>query len=285
MLKQFHLIGLISWLALAASPSAAVESVMGYRTNARMPYISDGTGNGIYRDLYTTACKRVGCTLKIVRLPKERINRALHEGEVDFYPGYAFNLIREQSVFFFPNGLVERFAIVNPESAPPIKSFSDLIGQRELRSLGNPSYLPPDIQNQTQTYHVSELGIPRALHMLRLGRADFFIYDDVTLRFYWLTEETNGLRFNSPLEAERAMYTAWSKRSHLYQTLPNTAYRNGLPISPENHPQRLNPASIPGRLQAELARMQQSGETSLIVQRHLTPPRPGGAETSVVPSR
>jgi ABC-type amino acid transport substrate-binding protein len=265
---------LLTLLIAITHPLSAqtTELVMGYRTNERLPYIDDQTNEGIYQALYSEACRKIGATLKIIRLPKIRIQNAIEQGTVDFYPGYTFTSEREQSAFFFPNGLTERYVIVNRLNQSPIQRYEDLAGKSEVQSLGNPSFLPAHIREKVKTTHVGELGVERALRILEAGRVDFYIYDELTLRYYWPSLATDKLRLNDSLDTPTDMYTGWSKKSAHYKVVKNPAYQREKPLSPENHPDKLDPKSLAGQLQSTLKTMRQSGETDAIIKKYINNP-------------
>ena len=57
---------------------AACSLVMGYRTSERQPLIARAPdNNGLYKELYTKAAHKIGCSLEVKRLPKKRILRLL----------------------------------------------------------------------------------------------------------------------------------------------------------------------------------------------------------------
>lgn len=269
MLKTLALLMTLLTALMHPVTSIGSELIMGYRTNERLPYIDDTTNNGIYLELYSEACRRIGATLKIVRLPKVRVNKAVENGSIDFYPGYTFTHEREQFALFLPNGLSERHLIINRLDQPPIKSYKELAGKTEIRSLGNPSYLPESIQNQVKSTDLGELGIERALRIVEAGRIDFFIYDETTLRYYWPAMATSKLRLNDSLDTPAPMYAGWSKKSPHYKTIKNTSYQSTKSLSPENQPDKLDPQSLAGKLEATLKAMSQSGETQAIVNKHI----------------
>ena len=265
---------LITAIAAQAFPAWAQdpELVMGYRTNERRPYIEDESDDGIYKALYSRACQRIGCTLKVVRLPKKRVLQALAQGEVDFYPGYTYNAEREAIVLFVANGLRERHVIITRAKHAPVRGYADLDNSVELRSLGNPDLLPPPWQARTKVLQVPELDVERAFRLISAGKADFYIYDELTLRFYWERLRPAGLTLHPSLEPWQAMHMGFSKHSRFYRALPNPDYRADQPLSPDNYPQRLDPASLAGKLSAALQAMKQSGETERIVEHFLQTP-------------
>lgn len=265
---------LIAAIAAQACPARAQdpELVMGYRTNERRPYIEDNNDGGIYKTLYSRACQRIGCVLKVVRLPKKRVLQALAQGEVDFYPGYTFTAEREPIALFVPNGLRERHIIITRADHPPVRGYADLENQVELRSLGNPDLIPSPSKERIKVLQVPEMDTERAFRMLSGGKADFYIYDELTLRFYWERLRPAGLTLHPSLEPWQAMQMGFSKHSRFYRALPNPDYRADQPLSPDNYPVRLDPASLAGKLTAALQAMKQSGETERIVEHFLQTP-------------
>ncbi|MDK2688370.1 amino acid ABC transporter, partial [Vibrio vulnificus] len=97
-------LGLLLFLCGFIYPSfATTEIIMGYRTTAKMPYIhAEPSDDGFYFELYDEAAKRIGVTLKVVRLPKVRVLHALEAREIDFYPGFAFDEERAKYAYWVP---------------------------------------------------------------------------------------------------------------------------------------------------------------------------------------
>ena len=192
-------------LALAQDP----ELVMGYRTNERRPYIDDDNDEGIYKTLYSRACQRIGCTLKVVRLPKKRVLQALAQGEVDFYPGYTYNVGARPIALFLPNGLRERHVVITRASHPAVVSYVDLGNGVELRNLGNGPDSPA-VASAHQGTASAGIGCGTRLPPDQRRQGDFYIYDELTLRFYWERLRPTGLTLHPSLEPWQAMHMGFS---------------------------------------------------------------------------
>ena len=89
--------------------SFSCEMKMGYRTNERLPLITQAPINeGIYIDLYRRALKDIGCKLSVIRAPKKRIMYMLEIGEIDFYPGLGYSAERDKYIYYIDSGLTNQ---------------------------------------------------------------------------------------------------------------------------------------------------------------------------------
>ncbi|MCU8560748.1 transporter substrate-binding domain-containing protein [Vibrio vulnificus] len=173
---------------------ATTEIIMGYRTTEKMPYIhAEPSDDGFYFELYDEAAKRIGAKLKVVRLPKLRVLLALEAGEIDFYPGFAFDLERAKYAYWVPNGTYQRDVAVTLKGRPLMTQATSLDGFTQLVALGNPDYLVGRDTSKMNQFTVSELDVGRAMTFLRRGRADFYVYEEDTLRYYLKTEGLNDM--------------------------------------------------------------------------------------------
>lgn len=163
--------GLLLLLCGFIYPSlATTEIIMGYRTTEKMPYIhAEPSDDGFYFELYDEAAKRIGAKLKVVRLPKLRVLLALEAGEIDFYPGFAFDLERAKYAYWVPNGTYQRDVAVTLKGRPLMTQATSLDGVTQLVALGNPDYLVDRDTSKMNQFTVSELDVGRAMTFLRRG--------------------------------------------------------------------------------------------------------------------
>lgn len=234
---------------------------MGYRTTNKLPYIEEAPSNeGLYKDLYSEACRRIGCELEIVRLPKKRILIALEEGELDFYPGFAFNKERAKYAFWFRNGLQQRDIAISLDTLHDLKTYDDLKGLRYLAALGNPDYFEGDIPESLRVFTVAELDIERALKMLSLHRADFYIYEEDTMKFWVKSRNITGFKFHPELiKRFYWMYVGFSRLSPHFQQVANSKYDSTREMSATNFPYEVKEGSVVDQLRDALWEMHEEG--------------------------
>jgi hypothetical protein len=171
-------------LAAAISmPATACELVMGYRTTARLPNIEAAPSNaGLYLDLYTAAAKRIGCTLSVVRAPKNRILNHLQQGKIDFYPGFTFSPERASLFYFAGNGLPSRQVGLTLAGVPPIRDYGSLRGKVLLSAMGG-GHINLDKEG-VLVRTPPELSIDRAISLIEEEKAFIFVDELSTLSFY-----------------------------------------------------------------------------------------------------
>jgi len=259
-MKKIHFIACL-WLALASLSAHGCELVMGYRTSERLPYIHEAPDNsGFYLELYQIAAQRLGCQLKVVREPKNRILHGLTKGDIDFYPGLGFNEERQQIVHFIANGLQERYIGIGRDDAPAITNLDDLVQHNMvlLRSLGGFDLggLPANLNVR----QLMDMDIGKALALLQERKGDFFVYDEANLRFFLQQHPQPGLKLQtSCCEAPHPMYLGFSRKSPHYAEEANPDYDPGKPLAADNVPTRVKPGSLAASFQAMLAQMADEG--------------------------
>ena len=60
----------------------------------------------------------------------------------------------------------------------------------------------------------------RAFRLISAGKGDFYIYDELTLRFYWERLRPTGLTLHPSLEPWQAMHMGFSKHSRFTARSP-----------------------------------------------------------------
>ncbi|HAS8475491.1 TPA: transporter substrate-binding domain-containing protein [Vibrio vulnificus] len=244
---------------------ATTEIIMGYRTTEKMPYIhAEPSDDGFYFELYDEAAKRIGAKLKVVRLPKLRVLLALEAGEIDFYPGFAFDLERAKYAYWVPNGTYQRDVAVTLKGRPLMTQATSLDGFTQLVALGNGR----DTSKMNQ-FTVSELDVGRAMTFLRRGRADFYVYEEDTLRYYLKTEGLNDMMIHSQfVDRSTPSWAGFSRNSALFQGQENPAYDPNLPLAWNNMPMELVPGSVIDEFRQALHQMEMEGWTQALYRKY-----------------
>lgn len=274
-MKQFFIL-----LVLFSFPSLSCELTMGYRTSERLPYIhAEPDNSGLFLDLYRTAAARIGCELKVVRAPKNRIVRDLMHGKIDFYPSFGFNQQRMRFAHFIANGLPERYIGVSREGIPDIHQTKDLVDKNMVLLISPGGYDLGGLPDKLETRRPPDMDVPLALDLLRAKKGDFFIYDEITLNYYLKRDGKAALKLHHDCcEAPRAMYLGFSRKSPYYEEEPNPKFNPLAPISPENLPKRLRHGSKVEQFSKSLALMQKEGKTGQLVQSVKSTPTLSGTD-------
>ncbi|HFQ5121399.1 TPA: substrate-binding periplasmic protein [Vibrio vulnificus] len=263
--------GLLLLLCGFIYPSlATTEIIMGYRTTEKMPYIhAEPSDDGFNFELYDEAAKRIGAKLKVVRLPKLRVLLALEAGEIDFYPGFAFDLERAKYAYWVPNGTYQRDVAVTLKGRPLMTQATSLDGFTQLVALGNPDYLVGRDTSKMNQFTVSELDVGRAMTFLRRGRADFYVYEEDTLRYYLKTEGLNDMMIHPNfVDRSTPSWAGFSRNSALFQGQENPAYDPNLPLAWNNMPMELVPGSVIDEFRQALHQMEMEGWTQALYRKY-----------------
>ncbi len=191
----------LALLALACSPqqlaAETCELTMGYRTNARAPYIAEAPDNsGLYLSLYQDAAARIGCSLKVVRAPKKRILWEIAKGNIDFYPGLAFSKERHDYAHFIANGLSERYIGVSRADLSDITSFQQLVDKQLVLLISPGSYQLGGLPDKLIVRKPPDMSTDSAIAFLKQHQGDFYVYDESTLRYWLKTHPQHGLKLH-----------------------------------------------------------------------------------------
>ncbi len=211
---------------------------MGYRTNSRPPLIGKAPDNGgLYFDLYSEAVNRIVCQIKIVRKPKKRLLHLLETGEVDFYPGFNFTDERANYVFYIVNGLPGGDVGLSRVDIPDISHLSQLTGKKLIVPLGSPDWNAASYG--MSVLKVSEMSVSRAIKMIQLKRADFFIYNRSSIE-YALVNAQPGLKVHYDCcGGVKPLYLGFSRSSKHFSEVLNELYDSDMPNSPDNFSTKL----------------------------------------------
>lgn len=268
------------FLGLISMPFLVVEAMasepvltMAYRTTEKLPFIAEAPDNrGLFEDMYLEAAKRIGVSLKIVRLPKVRVINGLMDGSIDFYPQFTFSDIRQGYCQFVVNGLrVNYYAISRPE-VERLERVEDFNGLLLLHVLGNPDYLGMLGFGEARVTRVdvAEMDLQKAIHMIEKGRADAYLYEAEPLEYAVAQSGSTMVRLHRRLhQGDEWATLGFSKKSRWAKFEPNPDYDPLIPTSVSNQPQRFEAGSVPARLAQALSEMRQDGTLDVFYQRYL----------------
>lgn len=261
---------LMLFLMTLSTHSQACELTMGYRTNAKPPFIAEmPDNNGLYRDLYTEASRRIGCQLTIVRQPKGRIMHLIKNGEIDFYPGLSFSQQRSEFAAFIANGLKDGNIGLSRADEPEILSMQDVAERKMIMVVSFGGFDQNAEAFGIHVRHPYDYTLDEIVDLILSKRADFHAYNLLAIEHYLLThpEKAKQLKRHSRCCGPTIpMYLGFSKRSPHLALTANPDFDPALPAyNPEradhilNLPNRISPDSVAGRLQQTLEAMQSDG--------------------------
>lgn len=245
------------------STAMSCTLTMGYRSSERLPVINKQPDNsGVYFDLFSTATKKLGCDFKVVRAPKKRILREIKSGKIDFYPGFGFSSERATYVYFIENGLPGGDIGLSHSDFKTIRQLNQLNGHTLIAATGAPDFV--DGIEDVKTYYVDEMTVAKAIKLLQLKRADFFIYDKSTIEYFLKTNDVKDIKIHPDCCGVFPLYLGFSRASPNYKEIVNPEYDSSKPISVENFPTLISQDSLAYRFQQVLKNMKDSGLTDSI---------------------
>lgn len=247
--------------------------VMGYRTTEKLPFIAAAPNNeGIFKDLYTEAARRMGYELQIVRLPKLRIMKSLKSGQIDFYPTLTFDEDREKFVHFARNGLQVKFYVIVRSGLKDLQSSKDLKETVQLRSLGSPDFLGAiGLRfSDVKVREITEMDTSKAIKMLQAKRGDFYIYEAEVIEHDLKKSNPGGVKIyrNLSMRTEWALI-GFSKKSQLYKAETNPYYNKSSPLAYNNLPYLLAINSPLKTLEETLENMRKEGFIDQLLKKYL----------------
>ncbi|MBN1970884.1 MAG: transporter substrate-binding domain-containing protein [Candidatus Delongbacteria bacterium] len=266
-MKIMFLIFLISCFTIAQEDQVIK---MGYRTTEKLPYIGEEPDDsGYFQDLYSEVARRIGCKLEIVRLPKKRVLESLKDGDIDFYPGFSFSDERAEYSYWISTGRKQRDIAISLEDLHDLKEEKDLLGLIQLVALGNPDYLSEFDRTRFIQNVVPEMDLERAVLLLNLKRADFYIYEEDAVKYFIKIKNIKNLKLHTELIAKFDFESAgFSRRSKIFEAVPNLFYDSSKPLSRLNLPENPKVGSIVYRFEKEINKMILEGEVTRIYKKY-----------------
>lgn len=261
-------LALIGWMMGGASQPCMVT--MGYKTKPNEPYIF-ADDSGIYADVYGEALSRIGCQLKIVRMPKLRIIQKMKKGEIDFYPTFGFTKERASYAFFIPSHIDHRNVLVTRREYPEITSFEQLIALRPilLKEIGG--FSPLD-GIPAKRFEATGINIEKKIQLLLRKRIDAFAYRERILDYYLKMhpELISRIRIHRNFFPEniRKHTLGFSRFSPYAAEKYNPLFDPSSPIAEGNLPTILDPKSVADRFAQALKEMDEEGTIEAIYDRY-----------------
>jgi len=267
MAKLIRAIGVLVMLGLSIDSLMACTLVMGYRETAKAPFINQSPDNsGFYKELYSKAANRIGCSLEIVRKPKKRIYNDLKAGSVDFYPRMSFLIKRTSFIYYIDTGFESYNAGLSRGQFQEVTSLAHLKGKRVIRPLGTSNPFKPEWG--VKLFEVPKLDIDRAIKMLERKHADFFIYDLLTLKYFLSSNNISGLKLHlSCCKRNILKHLGFSRKSRYFSEKANLMYDKSKETSVDNSPTDLVKGSIADLFAQALQNMKATGETQKLLNR------------------
>lgn len=260
----------MSVLVLVVVSAQAQVLTMGYRTNGKVPYIQEAPDNsGFFYDLYTEVARRMEMTLEIVREPKVRIIRGMEYGTIDFYPTFTFTQERAGYAYWIANGIDRKDIPISLDTLANLNSEDDLQGLTQLVSLGNPEYLARFDTSLLQRLGVPDVDIEKAVQLLRLGRADFYVYEEDSLKYFLQQNGITDIKFHPDyFVTTYAGHAGISRASQYFKGEDNPDYDPDVATSIENFPVALKSDSVFGRMERVLDELQKEGFVDALYHRY-----------------
>ncbi|WP_286235300.1 substrate-binding periplasmic protein [Thalassotalea sediminis] len=240
---------------------------MGYRTNAKLPYIEKSpSNNGIYQNLYKKALANINCKLKIIRAPKKRILFLLKQGEIDFYPGLGFNSKRAEYLHFIENGLVYRSATISRKNTATLSSFKGMQGHTVLMAQGA-NYDNKNYQNVTLRF-VYDLSLKKAIDLISIGQADFYSYSADVIQYHLKTHPNDDIKVHYCCNKIHPMYLGFSVHSKYLVLDKNEKFDANSSLTVNNQKKKISRESIAFRFMQQLKQLAENGDVHEMVQQY-----------------
>ena len=250
----------------------ACELVMGYRTNAKPPFINAAPDNsGLYKDLYSEALRRINCRLRIERFPKARVFFLMKKGEIDFYPGLSFSEQRSTFLAFLPNGLEDGYIGLTRNTEAEITSLNQVAARRLIMVVSFGSHDLNAEQYDINIRRPYDFDLSQLVDLILAGQADFHAYNLLAVK-HFLKENPDKAKMLKVHEhccdEPEDMFLAFSKSSQHIVMRINPEYHSGEPLEVSNTPDRVGTDSIGWRLFRSLEEMKRDGSFARIFRQY-----------------
>lgn len=244
--------------------------VMGYREDSKAPYIAaKGDNSGFYYDLFSHAAKEMGASFEVVRKPKVRILNDIKEGKVDFYPGLTFGTERAEYIYFMVEGLPGGDVGLSLKSLGIITDMCQLEGKIIVQALGGSDLKERFSECNLTVERISALDTERAVRLLRMGRADFYLYNRPTVESYIDNNPSDDLLVHYSKFSKRGdFFCGFSRKSSKYAEEANPNYDPSKEISPINLPYRIKTDCPAYKFEQIIRKLVESGETEKLYRKH-----------------
>ncbi len=259
-------------LFLGSQITQACEITMGYRTNAKPPFINEMPDNsGLYYDLYHEATQRIGCELRVMRQPKGRVMHMIEAGKIDFYPGLSYTEERNTFATFIANGLKDSNIGISRADEAEVTSLENIADRDMVMVVSFGGF-----DNYAEDYginvrHPYDFTLSEIIDLILDKKADFHAYNLLAIQYYMMNnpEKAKQLRIHpNCCDVAHNMYLGFSKKSPHLRLIPNPNYTPEQEVSERNPLYIPAPDSIAGKLQAALVAMQDDGSFQKIYRKY-----------------
>jgi len=251
MVKKLFLLFLLSSYLLANDILTMV-----YRTTAKEPFISgELSSEGLWKESFEKAAKKIGVKLVIKRYPKNRAYQKLEMGTVDFYPASSYKPSREKIGFFIDSGFEEAGVGILYRDDLNISTVADIKNYELLNNMGSTTFFYDRAGinlKQNQLRRVPELDINRAFMMLQNKMSDIYAYSDVGIKKYLLNQENEGVKLLLLKLDQHKNFLLFSKKSKYYKEKLNPNFDSSKKLGIDNLPYILDENSIAYKFQEAL---------------------------------
>lgn len=269
------------FLLLASGTSQATQQTitLAYPERGKFPFIADSPSNaGLYFEVMQRASKMLNLQLHIERMPKKRIFQNIQEGKVDLYIG-SFTSERSVHMNWINTGLFTTDTCVTRRETPLLNTLRAAPQMIAAVEAGSSEEETLKSYNQLTLLPISgDLTLKRAFDLLKLKRADIFIYNYDSLLQY-LTQKHSSMTAEGLmahphcLDGRRELMLGVSRHSRLYSEIRNPDYQASNALSRDNLPTLINPDSVAGKLAVIIGTMVKQGEMETLYRKHLAKPQ------------
>ena len=257
---MIRIIVLLSLLFMASMAQDHCVVTMGYKPKPKEPYIF-ADDSGIYRDVYGEAFSRIGCTLKIIRLPKLRMIQKMKNGTIDFYPAFQFTKERAAYASFVPSKINHKHVLVTRTDYSEITDVKQLLARKPtlLKEIGGYSALEGIPAKRFET---TDISIQKTMELLLKHRIDAFNSIQVIIEYYLKKhdDEASKIRLSKHFFKNEKIHTlGFSRASPYFTEKNNDAFDPRIPISEKNSPTVADENSVVYRFAKALEQMEDEG--------------------------
>lgn len=268
-MKRFILISVLFSFTLSLFTQDKIIR-MGYRTTEKLPYIeAEPNNDGLFIELFSEAATRIGYKLEIVRKPKIRVLEGIKTGKIDFYPLYAYNQERAEYSYWIKSGIEQADIAISRDDVPSLTSINQINGLKYLVALGNPDYLTNKDKSSLNIVTIPELSVERALELIKLNRADIYIYERETLQYFIKSNNLTGYKFQPGFYLNPYLsYTGVSRKSKHFSGVKNTNYDPAKGKSIDNFPFIIDKECTFAKFEKALLELEKEGFTQELFRKY-----------------
>lgn len=241
---------------------------MGYKSISKLPLIgANENDEGLYKDLFSKAAKKIGYELKIIRYPKKRLHYALEQGLIDFYPGSSFSKKRAQYLYYLPNGLETKEVLVSLDTDVNYQSMDEVKGKLVVE-LGSSKIEWDELYPNISIVQLGKLSMHTITNAIRFRRGDFYIADIEVVNYYKRIKKIKkysdiGLKIhhNAINKNYIPMHLGFSRKSKLFKETTNEDFDENISTTIQNFPTVISKNSVAFKFYQALMQIKKEGTT------------------------